>query len=145
MKKTNHKTLCAAIILLVLFVAWTVLLCFVNVKAIGPQESAVGFAAINKAFHEFIGVNMTLYAITDWLGLVPIGFALGFAFFGLAQWFKRKSIKNVDADIILLGGFYLVVIAVYILFEYLVINYRPVLINSVLEISYPSSTTLLAS
>ena len=29
------------------------------------------------------------------------------------------------------------------LFEYVVINYRPVLIAEVLEVSYPSSTTLL--
>jgi undecaprenyl-diphosphatase len=33
--------------------------------------------------------------------------------------------------------------AAYILFEYLVINYRPVLISGILEASYPSSTTLL--
>jgi undecaprenyl-diphosphatase len=32
---------------------------------------------------------------------------------------------------------------VYILFEKVVINYRPVLINGYLEVSYPSSTTLL--
>ena len=31
----------------------------------------------------------------------------------------------------------------YILFEEVVINYRPVLINGFLEASYPSSTTLL--
>jgi undecaprenyl-diphosphatase len=31
----------------------------------------------------------------------------------------------------------------YILFEYIVINRRPVLINGCLEASYPSSTTLL--
>ncbi|MEE1199009.1 MAG: phosphatase PAP2 family protein, partial [Acutalibacteraceae bacterium] len=45
--------------------------------------------------------------------------------------------------ILLLGGFYIIVIAAYILFEYVVINYRPILINGYLEASYPSSTTLL--
>jgi undecaprenyl-diphosphatase len=86
---------------------------------------------------------MTLYSITDWLGLVPIAFVLGFGFLGLFQWLKRKHIKNVDYSIFVLGGFYIVVMAVYILFEYVVINYRPVLINGYLEVSYPSSTTLL--
>ena len=43
----------------------------------------------------------------------------------------------------MLGIFYLVVLGTYLLFEELAINYRPVLINGVLEASYPSSTTLL--
>lgn len=38
---------------------------------------------------------------------------------------------------------YLLVIAGYIIFEMVPINYRPVLIKGVLEASYPSSTTLL--
>ena len=43
----------------------------------------------------------------------------------------------------MLGGFYLLLLGVYLLFEKLAINYRPVLINNFLEASYPSSTTLL--
>jgi undecaprenyl-diphosphatase len=50
---------------------------------------------------------------------------------------------KVDHSILALGGFYVVVMAVYFLFEVLAINYRPVLIEGVLEASYPSSTTLL--
>ena len=49
----------------------------------------------------------------------------------------------MDADIILLGGYYLLVIFGYLFFEMVPINYRPVLINGYLEASYPSSTTLL--
>ena len=33
--------------------------------------------------------------------------------------------------------------AVYILFEFVVVNYRPILIDGFLEASYPSSTTML--
>ena len=66
-----------------------------------------------------------------------------FGILGFAQWVKRKSIRKVDHDILAMGGFYGVTIAVYLLFEYVVINYRPVLIGGILEASYPSSTTVL--
>ena len=125
------------------FVLWTVLIRFVDVEAIGPLESNVGFATLNGYVHNLIGVNMRLYEITDWLGLVPIGVAFGFAVLGLAQWIKRKKLLNVDRSILTLGGFYIVVMAVYILFEIVVINYRPTLIDGYLEASYPSSTTVL--
>ena len=133
----------AAAGLLAVFVLWTAAVCLVDVREIGPQESAVGFAVVNKAFHELTGVHMSLYVITDWLGLVPIGVAAGFAVLGLAQWIKRKHLLQVDRSILQLGGFYLAVIAVYLFFEAVVINRRPVLIDGFLEASYPSSTTML--
>lgn len=86
---------------------------------------------------------MTLYTVTDWLGLVPIAFALGFAILGLAQWIARKSLLRVDRSLFVLGGFYIAVIAAYVFFEAFTVNYRPVLIDGVLEGSYPSSTTML--
>ena len=125
------------------FVLWTVLVGFVDVRAIGPRDSVVGFATLNRLVHGLTGVNMELYTITDWLGLVPVFFGVGFAFLGLVQWIKRKSILKADYSILMLGLFYIVVIAVYILFENVVINYRPTLINGYLEVSYPSSTTML--
>jgi undecaprenyl-diphosphatase len=103
----------------------------------------VGFATLNGYVHNLTGVNMSLYVVTDWFGLVPIGVAFGFAVLGLVQWIKRKSLLKVDRSILTLGGFYIVVMAVYILFEIVVINYRPTLINGYLEASYPSSTTML--
>lgn len=139
----NKRRLYVAILLFLAFVVWTVAVSLVNVKSIGPHESSVGFAAVNGAFHKLTGVNMSLYNITDWLGLVPIFLALCFTILGLCQWIKRKSVLKVDFSILALGGFYIVVIALYILFEYVVINYRPVLINGYLEASYPSSTTML--
>jgi len=86
---------------------------------------------------------MTLYTITDWLGLVPLGAAAGFALLGLAQWIRRKHILKVDRSLLVLGGFYLAVMVAYAFFEVVIINYRPVLINGILEPSYPSSTTML--
>lgn len=128
---------------LVVFIIWTVAISFIDVQHIGPNGSSVGFATINGLFHKLTGTNMTLYVITDWLGLVPVLFGFGFAILGLVQWIKRKNILKVDYNILVLGGFYVVVLAAYLLFEEVVINYRPVLIEGYLEVSYPSSTTLL--
>ena len=132
-----------AIILLNAFVLWTAAVTSVDVAPIGPSGSSVGFAVLNGWFHRLTGVHITLYTVTDWLGLVPIAVAVLFAMIGLCQWIRRKRLALVDADIWLLGAFYIVIIAVYLLFEMVVINYRPVLIEGVLEASYPSSTTLL--
>ena len=141
--KRIRKSFVASMCLLTAFVLWTVAICFLDVRAIGPQGSFVGFAGINGFVHNLTGVHWGLYNITDWLGLVPIFVCMGFSILGLIQWIKRKSICKVDYDILVLGGFYIVTIAVYLLFESVVINYRPVLIGGSLEASYPSSTTML--
>jgi undecaprenyl-diphosphatase len=145
MEKKNKKRLVLGAILLMAFVLWTVLVRFVGVRAIGPEGSSVGFATLNGLVHEFTGVNWFLYTITDWLGLVPIAVALGFAILGLVQLIKRKSLWKVDHSILALGVFYIVVMAAYVLFEMVVINYRPTLIEGYLEASYPSSTTMLVT
>lgn len=129
--------------MLAAFLLWTVAVRFVDVQPIGPQESSVGFATINHLVHNLTGVHMTLYTITDHLSIVPLAIVAGFALLGLMQWIKRKIFWKVDRDILVLGGFYLAVMAVYVLFEVFVVNYRPVLIGGMLEASYPSSTTML--
>ena len=86
---------------------------------------------------------MVLFVVTDWLGLVPIAICLIFGVVGFIELIRRKSLFKVDRDIILLGIYYAVVIFLYLLFEMVVINYRPILIDGHMESSYPSSTTLL--
>ena len=141
--KRIRKSFIVSMCLITAFVLWTVAICFVDVRAIGPQGSSVGFAGINGFVHNLTGVHWGLYTITDWLGLVPLFVCMGFGILGLVQWIKRKSICKVDHDILILGGFYIITIAAYLLFESVVINYRPVLIGGILEASYPSSTTML--
>ena len=141
--KRIRKNLIVSMCLLAAFVLWTVAICFLDVRAIGPQSSSVGFAGINGFVYNLTGVHWGLYNITDWLGLVPIFVCMGFSILGLIQWIKRKSIFKVNYDILVLGGFYIVTIATYLFFESVVINYRPVLIGGSLEASYPSSTTML--
>ena len=140
MKKRSFFT---ALGLLGAFALWTLAITKMDVQPIGPQGSLVGFATLNRFVHQLTGVHMQLYTVTDWLGLVPVAFGFGFAAWGCIQWIRRKSILKVDRSILALGVFYVAVAAAYLLFESVVINYRPVLIEGRLEASYPSSTTLL--
>lgn len=144
MKKENRKNAVVAVCMIFTFILWTAAIQLFDVKAIGPEKSLVGFAALNGAFHNFTGVHMSLYTITDLLGIIPLIIVLCFGALGLFQWIKRKSIKRVDYSIIVVGIFYVAVMAVYIFFEVYVVNYRPILIEGRLEASYPSSTTTLA-
>ena len=129
--------------MLATFALWTVLIRHIDVQKAGPNGTEIGFATINVWFHRLTGVHMLVYKITDWLGLVPIIICMCFGVLGLVQLIKRRSILRVDPDILLLGIYYVLVIACYLIFEMIPINYRPILINGNLEASYPSSTTLL--
>lgn len=99
----NKKKLFTGIALLIAFAVWTILIQFIDVQAVGVNETNIGFATINTWFHKLTGIHTTVYIITDWLGLVPICICGFFGIVGLRQLIKRKSIFKVDADIILLG------------------------------------------
>lgn len=77
MKKKSKKLFFIGASLTAVFVLWTVSVRLVDVVAIGPQGSSVGFASLNGFVRDVVGVNMSLYLITDWLSLVPLCTALG--------------------------------------------------------------------
>ena len=139
----DKRNLLAGIGFIASFALWTVLIQCVDVQTVGQNGTKVGFAEFNLWFHQLTGVHITIYTITDWLGLVPIFICLCFGVLGLVQLVKRRSLLKVDRDILLLGAYYMLVIAFYLIFEMIPVNYRPVLIEGRLEASYPSSTTLL--
>lgn len=143
MKRKEQNLLGTGILLLMAFAIWTWLIQVVDVKPAPNTGTNVGFATFNLWFHQLTGVHMSLYVITDWLGLVPVFICLLFGFLGLTQLIKRKSLWKVDFDIIILGIYYIIVIFGYLIFEMIPINYRPILIEGFMEASYPSSTTLL--
>lgn len=143
MKKNGKKLLISGGVLLVGFAIWTWLIQRVDVQPAGQGETDIGFATFNGWFHSVTGVHLSIYTITDWAGLVPIFVCIVFGGIGLYQLIKRRSLFKVDRDLIFLGGYYVVVIFGYLIFEMIPINYRPILIEGILEASYPSSTTLL--
>ena len=143
MKTRERKLLILGIGFIIAFALWTWLIQIIDVQSAGVNGTEIGFATINTWFHSVTGVDMRLYNITDWLGLVPVFVCIFFGGVGFIQLIKRKSLFKVDFDIIALGIYYVIVISGYLIFEMIPINYRPILINGFQESSYPSSTTLL--
>ena len=143
MNKSEKKSLLIGNIFLAMFAVWTALIQTVDVQPLGQNGTSIGFATFNCWFHHFTGVNMAIYTITDWMGLVPVVICLIFACIGLVQLIQRRTLFRVDADIMILGVYFVIVFLTYAIFEMIPINYRPILIEGRMEASYPSSTTLL--
>ena len=141
MKKRN---IFLGIFLTIISIIYTYLVKTYDVKNIGPNNSEVGFSRINSWFSNLVGSHMTIYKVTELLGYVVILIVAIYGILGLYQLIKRKSLFKVDKELYILGGLYVSMAIVYVFFEKFIINYRPILIDGVLEASYPSSHTILA-
>ena len=95
-KRNSKKYLIRGIVFTGLFILWTILIQTVDVKSAGVNGTDIGFADFNCWFHSLTGVDMTLYNITDWLGLVPVFICMIFGGFGFIQLIKRKSLLTVQ-------------------------------------------------
>lgn len=143
-KSSNLIILCG-ICLMFVFIAFTVVVARVDVANIGPEQSSVGLSAFNASLRDAIGTSDLFYKISELLGYLAIALCGFFGIIGVLQLIKRKSLLKVDRDLLILGMFYIIVIALYVLFDKVIaINFRPVLEDGVLEASYPSSHTMLA-
>jgi len=143
MKNKLQKCRFITVMLFLLFIALTIAVSCVDVQPIGPQNAAVGLATLNRLVWERTGVHMQWYHITEWLGLPVLMAPAGFAALGLWQLIRRKILWKVDMPVLLLGALYLLMAALYVLFEIVVVNVRPVMLGEGLEASYPSSHTML--
>ncbi len=132
-----------------IFIFFTIGVKLKDVQAVGPLGSEVGFETLNMAVRTFIQNNIRetiqsfCYTFTKLAAVLAILTAAAFACLGLVQLIKRKSLLKVDREIIMLGVVYAVTIVLYVLFEKIAVNFRPVLEDGVLEPSYPSTHTML--
>ena len=144
MKNKNQNNLINFLTFLIAFIVFTIIIKTIDVKSIGPNGSEVGLASINNNFHNIFDYNELFYNISKYLGYLSFLIIFMYGLIGLKELIKKKNILKVNNYILILGSFYVLVLAVYFFFEKVVINYRPVLENGVLEASYPSSHTILS-
>lgn len=150
---TKKTTWILALVLCLCFIGWTAAVAFVDVQAIGPEGSQVGLATMNAWARRVTGVDVAeggmrpfWYKLTNGLGYVSLIVALLFALLGLCPLVRRRGLARMDRELLMLGLFYVLLLGCYVLFEKVIVNYRPVIITAAdgLEASYPSSHTMLA-
>lgn len=128
-----------------LFLLLILLVKVVDVAAVGPEGTKIGLSKLNVGIHEMFGEHLDWYTFTNVLGILAILVACCFAVIGGVQLIYRRSLMKVDKEILLLGCLYIVTLALYVFFEKVIVNYRPMLMpgGEGPEASFPSSHTML--
>lgn len=129
--------------LLLSFITLIGLLLTTDVRPIGPNNSVVGLSSINSFFFATFGPNETFDIISDALLLLACALAIFFAFLAVIEFARRRSLFRIDKDLLLLIVLYLVTALIYLAFEIVEINCRPILEDGVLESSFPSSHSMV--
>lgn len=144
MKKEKKDMLVTGTLLLASML-FTMLVCTMDVAAIGPKGSQIGLSALNQFVFQHIGVNSLWDKAGDVIMAAALLVAATMAIRGFLQLFRRKHILKVDTGILMAGGIYVVCVLCYFIFEKASLNYRPVLVAGVLEASYPSSHVMIVT
>ena len=142
--KKNKTSFTMSLILLAVSLIFTLLVAFVGKAPVGPENSEVGFAALNAALHDQFGYNTVFYGISSVLGYLTILTALINCVSFLVNLVKKKDLRMVRADLTATLGIYILLAVLYLVFEFVVINYRPVILEEGLEASFPSTHSMLA-
>lgn len=115
----------------------------INVDKVGPNKVEVGYSSINEKVFNKLGKNDKYDKISDYLLYEAMATVGIFGVIGLYQLIRRKSLLKIDGDIWMLAWYYVLVVAVYVGFDKLSINLRPILTEKGAEPSFPSSHTLI--
>ncbi len=141
-----RKSMIICFLLWILFVVYTVLVMKFDVAEVSNTGEPVGFSSFNKIFYDKLGFNEVFYKLSKYLGYIALLLVGLNGIVAFLQLLSGKKLKAVNYRYYILGGYYVTVLIFYILFEKIVINYRPLIIDEKegLEASYPSSHTVLA-
>ena len=145
MNRENKNTYFNALILFCAYIFFTITAMRFDRLSIGPNESIVGFSTVNLFFKNLLGYNPLFYKISSILGYGIILITVMFFVYTIFDIIKNKSLSKIDRSLFFLMVYYFLLVIVYIIFDkVVVINYRPVILKTTLEPSYPSTHTFLA-
>ena len=146
---TKKGKLCVAGLFYVLFLLLIVLLCLADRQSVAAGDTVLGLATLNTAVLQALGggagFRPELYRLTEYLGYFSILVLCVFALLGAVQLVRRRSLKKVDREILAMGGLFVVTLIIYVFFEKVVINCRPLVLPGEAgpEASFPSSHTMM--
>ena len=144
-KLTNEdiKHIIFTSLMIILAVAFTIAVDKIDTTLVWGKE--IGFSNLNIAVHRLLQTSETLDLISDITMIFSALLLGGFVFMGTYQIISGKGIKAVDKEILISGAVFVLTALTYLIFEKVVINFRPVLEDGFLEASYPSTHVLLST
>lgn len=125
-----------------LFVVWTLVVKFVDVQVGGESNVAIGLGSLNIGFFDAVGSSNFWQSVTKYLGYLTILVVVGLLVWQLVLMIRQKSWR-LARHWWVLDGVLVALVVTYLLFETLVINERPILVDGVAGASYPSSHGML--
>ena len=140
--KKSVKTLIWGLLAIVL----TMALGMIDTKVIAETGTEVGFATFNQVVWEFFGVNAIWDTVADVLMWTLVVLAAVAGAWSLMRWAKDdKDSAKIGRGIVGFAGASALMVGVHWFFDNIwVINYRPVLVDGMKEVSFPSAHSLVA-
>lgn len=99
---------------------------------------------MNEAIFNFLGANPVFEKISDIILILALATLCVGGVTGLVQWIKRKSLKKVDKELLMVIPVVVFLVGVYFFFDkFCIVNYRPMIVDGEMKPSFPSTHTML--
>ena len=127
--------------LTVFFVVFTLTLKLVDMQSDSSQF--IGWASINIWWRDLIGVHFSWHIISHFIALISLLVLTGILIWQVITVFHRRKLSALTRNWWVFDITLLALGLSYLLFQIVAINYRPIQVDGAIEISYPSSHSLL--
>lgn len=142
-KTTKIKWISYSVMFFALFVSFTLLVALSCRKPLVLGEKQITANSIDLLCFSLITSHTFWFVLTEIIGYLALFIAFCVSIYGVFSWIKTKSIKRINPLVLASLIAFVITVLFYVAFEFIPINYRPILIDGNLEKSYPSSHSLL--